>query len=128
MKQAYIFAIGLICGAILTGIWLNAQQPEMDPVKISPQYYKVRLDNDKVRVLEYRLKPGEKEAMHSHTVGIVYTLSEANLRVTQADGSKSEAIGKADNVIWREQPVTHSIENIGTTDAHAIAVELKACK
>jgi hypothetical protein len=31
-----------------------------DPVKTSPQYYKVLLENDQVRVLEYRLKPGEK--------------------------------------------------------------------
>src|SRR5438876_6125937 len=31
-----------------------------DPVKTSPQYYKVLLENDQVRVLEYRLKAGEK--------------------------------------------------------------------
>jgi hypothetical protein len=36
-----------------------------DPVKQSPQYYKVLLENDQVRVLEYRLKPGEKEPMHN---------------------------------------------------------------
>jgi quercetin dioxygenase-like cupin family protein len=127
MKQASIFAIGLICGAIITAVLLNAQQPDMDPVKISPQFYKVRLENDKVRVLEYHLKPGEKEAMHSHTAGILYTLSGANMRVTHSDGTKSDVAGKADDVLWRE-PVTHSLENIGTTEAHAIAVELKACK
>ena len=127
MKQAHIFALGLICGAILTGILLNAQQPEMDPVKISPQLYKVRLENDKVRVLEYHLKPGGKEPMHSHSSGIVYILTEARMRVTNPDGSKSEATGKAGDVLWRE-PVAHSIENIGSTEAHAIAVELKACK
>jgi hypothetical protein len=31
-----------------------------DPVKTSPQYYKVLLENDQVRVLEYRLKAGER--------------------------------------------------------------------
>ena len=35
-----------------------------DPVKTSPQFYKVLLENDQVRVIEYRLKAGEKEAMH----------------------------------------------------------------
>ena len=46
-----------------------ADAPMMDPVKLSPQYYKVRLDNARVRVLEYHLKPGEKEMMHSHPRG-----------------------------------------------------------
>jgi len=31
-------------------------------VKTSPQYYKVLLENDQVRVLEYRLKAGERGA------------------------------------------------------------------
>jgi len=41
-------------------------------VKTSPQYYKVLLENDQVRVLEYRLKAGEKEPMHSHPAGVVF--------------------------------------------------------
>jgi hypothetical protein len=41
-----------------------------DPVKISPQFYKLLLENDQVRVLEYRLKPGEKELAGSgHAFG-----------------------------------------------------------
>jgi len=48
-----------------------------DPMTTSPQYYKVLLENDQVRVLEYRLKPGEKEPMHSHPAGVVYVLSGA---------------------------------------------------
>jgi hypothetical protein len=31
-----------------------------EPVKTSPQYYKVLLENDQVRVLEYRLKAGKR--------------------------------------------------------------------
>ncbi|PYL80838.1 MAG: hypothetical protein DMF23_15505 [Verrucomicrobia bacterium] len=62
-----------------------------DPVKTSPQYYKVLLENDQVRVLEYRLKAG--------------------------DCCRGETI-------WRD-PTTHAVENIGDTEAHAIAVDLK---
>ena len=54
-----------------------------DPVKTSPQYYKVLLENEQVRVLEYRLKPGEKEAMHSHSAGVVYVLSGAKMKFTE---------------------------------------------
>ena len=53
-----------------------------DPVKTSPQYYKVLLENDQVRVLEYRLKAGEEEPMHSHPAGVLYVLSGAKLKFT----------------------------------------------
>ena len=48
-----------------------------DPVKLSPQFYKVLIDNDEMRVLEFHFKPGEKEPMHSHPRGFVYALRPA---------------------------------------------------
>jgi quercetin dioxygenase-like cupin family protein len=95
-----------------------------DPVKTSPQYYKVLLENDQVRVLEYRLKPGEKEPMHSHPAGVVYVLSGAKLKITYPDGRTEERTGTAGETIWRE-PTTHALENVGDTEAHAIAIDLK---
>jgi quercetin dioxygenase-like cupin family protein len=61
-----------------------------DPVTTSPQFYKVLLDNDQVRVLEYRLKPGEKEPMHSHPAGVVYVLSGATLKFSYPGGRTEE--------------------------------------
>jgi quercetin dioxygenase-like cupin family protein len=95
-----------------------------DPVKLSPQYYKVLIDNDEVRVLEFRFKPGEKEPMHSHPRGFVYALSDQKLKITFPDSRTEEITVKAGEARWRE-PVTHAAENIGTTEAHAIALELK---
>ena len=66
-----------------------------DPVKLSPQYYKVLLDNDEVRVLEFRFKPGEKEPMHSHPRGIVYSLTDAKIKVSFPDGKSEESAIKA---------------------------------
>jgi beta-alanine degradation protein BauB len=95
-----------------------------DPVKTSPRYYKVLLENDRVRVLEYRLKPGEKEAMHSHPAGVVYVLSGTKLKVTYPDGRTEERGATAGETVWRE-PTTHALENVGDTEAHAIAIDLK---
>jgi len=94
------------------------------PVKLSPQYYKVLMENDRVRVLEYRLKPGEKEPTHSHPAGVVYSLGDSTLRSTLTDGQAAEVSGKAGDVSWRN-PLTHALENIGKTEARARAVELK---
>src|SRR5213082_3884895 len=66
-----------------------------DPVKTSPQYYKVLLENDQVRVLEYRLKAGEKEPMHSHPTGVVYVLSGTKLKFSHSDGRTEERAAAA---------------------------------
>jgi len=54
-----------------------------DPTKLASQLYRVVLNNDCVRVIDYRLKPGEKEPMHSHPSGVlVYYLTDAKMLVT----------------------------------------------
>ena len=95
-----------------------------DPVTTSPQYYKVLLENDQVRVLEYQLKPGEKEPMHSHPAGVVYVLDGAKLRFSYPDGRTEERSAATGETIWRD-PTTHAVENVGDTEAHAIAIDLK---
>jgi hypothetical protein len=95
-----------------------------DPVKLSPQYYKVLIDNDEVRVLEFRFKPGEKEPMHSHPRGFVYSLVDSKIKATFPDGKSEESVIKTGEARWRNA-ITHAVENIGTTEAHVIAVELK---
>ncbi len=98
-----------------------------DPVKVSPQYYKVLLDNDEMRVLEVRIKPGEKEPMHSHPPGVVYALSEAKVKSTSPDGKSEEIAMKTGEARWREA-TTHAVENIGTTDIRALVVESRKAK
>ena len=78
----------IILVSLLTALHTTAHA--QDPVKTSPQYYKVLLENDQVRVLEYRLKAGEKEAMHSHPAGVVYVLSGAKLKFSYPEGRTEE--------------------------------------
>jgi quercetin dioxygenase-like cupin family protein/ketosteroid isomerase-like protein len=98
-----------------------------DPVTTSPKYYKVLLENDQVRVLEYRLKPGEREPMHSHPAGVVYLLSGARVKFTYPDGKTEEKPAASGETIWRE-PTTHAVENVGAIETHAIAIDLKSAK
>ena len=96
-----------------------------DPVKTSPQHYKVLLENVQVRVLEYHLKAGEKEPMHSHPEGVVYVLSGGTLKFIYSDGRTEEKAAAPGETIWRN-PVTRAVENTGKTEAHAIAIDLKS--
>jgi quercetin dioxygenase-like cupin family protein len=98
--------------------------PDQDPLRLSAEYYKVPVENEYVRVLEYRLKPGRKEPMHSHPCGVVYYLTRAKWRVSSADGKTTESETTAEAIVWRD-PTTHAIENVGKTEARAIAIEMK---
>ena len=124
MKRSAYLAVGMALGALV--MFATGRVTTQDPVKVSPQYYTVRFENDRVRVLEYHLKPGEKEATHSHPPGVVYVLSDATIRSAHPDGTSSEVSGKAGDVFWRDE-TTHTVENVGATEARAIAVELKPC-
>jgi len=97
---------------------------DKDPVKLSPQYYKVAVDNEFVRVLEYRLKPGQKEPMHSHPCGVVYGLTATKFKTVSSDGKTDESESTPGEIFWRG-PTTHAAENIGKADERAIAIELK---
>lgn len=95
-----------------------------DPIKVSPTY-KVLLENDRVRVLEYRSQPGEISPMVSASEAVVYRLSPSyKLKFTFPDGKTELIEGKAGDVHWREEGM-FEIENVGNTEAHAVIVELK---
>jgi len=84
----------------------------------------VRFENDRVRVLELRLKPGEREGMHTHPQYVLYPLTDYRVKNTSADGAVRIFERKRGEVFWGE-PVTHGGENIGDTEVHAVIVELK---
>ena len=127
MKAFQAFVLGTVVGGMVSIGVVIAAEPETDPVKLSPQLYDVRFDNDRLRVLEYRAKPGQKEPMHSHPPGVVYLFSDSIMRTTLPDGTTSETSRKAGELYWRDF-TTHAAENIGETESHALAVELKPCR
>jgi hypothetical protein len=60
-----------------------------------------------VRVIDYHLKPGEKEPMHSHPPGVVvHYFADANVRWGPQNGPMSDRSSKAGDIVWRD-PVTH---------------------
>lgn len=95
-----------------------------DAIKAAPNNYKVILENDRVRLLEYRGKPGDKTEMHSHPDLLAYPLTPAKVKFTFPNGESFEAEMQAGEPMFSEAH-SHSTENIGTSDAHVILVELK---
>ncbi len=95
-----------------------------DVMKVAPESHKVLLENDRVRVLEYRIKPGKKDATHSHPDYIVYALTPGKFKFTLPDGKTFDREAKAGEVLFIEAE-THATENVGSTEAHGLLIELK---
>jgi quercetin dioxygenase-like cupin family protein len=85
----------------------------------------VILENDQVRVIESTIPPGTLQAKHSHPATIVYYLTASTVKSEAPDGKLAVTERKAGDVAYRE-PLTHSAENVGTTPAKALVIELKS--
>jgi quercetin dioxygenase-like cupin family protein len=117
----------IIVGVLLVTLTLVfATKPAMaqDVVKVAPEAYKVLLENDRVRVLEYRIKPEEKDAMHSHPDYIGYAFNSGKIKLTFPDGKTVVREFDAGKAIWLDAE-THAVENVGATTAHGLLIELK---
>jgi hypothetical protein len=95
-----------------------------DPTHTDGDKYAVRFENDRVRVLEYRDKPGEKTKEHAHPAFVLYALSPFKRSLTLPDGRKLTREFKAGDVMWSDAQI-HIGENIGDTPTHVIMIEMK---
>ena len=115
---AFIVAASASVGAA-GAAWAMAQ----DRAAVVPGM-KVLLDNDCVRVQYHDVAVGQKVPMHSHPNYVVYTLNPFKARITLPDGAQRVSERKAGEAYWNEA-LSHSVENIGSTDIHNLIVELK---
>jgi len=122
MKRIYILVFVLLA----TGFTRSDASitPEQDAAKVNAKFITVKLDNPRVRVFDVTVKPGEKEAVHSHPASVFYVLEGGKVRNHAPDGTVAEAELRAGEVLYRD-PLTHWAENIGNTTIRLVLVELK---
>jgi hypothetical protein len=98
-----------------------------DAANTDPRNYRVVLENDKVRVLDYASQPGRGVCgigRHWHPAHVTVQMTPVKVRVTGAD-NKSQVIDVPAGVIFYEPAVTHTTENLGGSGAHAYVIEIK---
>jgi hypothetical protein len=96
---------------------------DTDPTTTNPDLYQTIFENDRVRVLEYRDRPGQSTTPHRHPDSVMYTLSTFRRRLASGDREVDVEID-AGSVRWLDAQ-EHSGHNTGATDTHVIFVELK---
>jgi hypothetical protein len=103
---------------------LHSNAWAQDPAKTDADKYKVVLENERVRVLEYRDRPGDKTTMHMHPDFVVVARSAFTRRLTLPGGKTLAREFKPGEVLWSDAQ-SHIGENIGDTDTNVLIIELK---
>lgn len=96
---------------------------DRDPVTTDPDLYSVVFENDRVRVLQYADKPGDRTTPHRHPDSVMVTLGPFRRRIS--DGSRQVDVELAGGQVRWLGAQEHSGENIGDTETRTIFVELK---
>jgi beta-alanine degradation protein BauB len=106
---------------LLSSLCATAQ----DAVQTDGDKYRVRLDNARVRVLEYRDLPGIKTQSHQHPAFVVVALAPFKRKLQLPDGRTMVREFQAGDVLYSEGE-SHIGENVGTTPTHVMLIEMKS--
>ena len=158
MKQTLLFAVILAAGFGIygqlvgrsaeekpgTNVSSERKEPTYDPtdpkswpdsldaVVAAPQNHKVVLENERVRVLEVIVRPGEKEPLHMHRwPSVMHVIEEDDIRDYDADGKllydsrRDQPPAKTPYTVWMEPQAPHWVENMSKKPLRLLRVELK---
>ncbi len=101
---------------------------EIDVLTASPDKYKLVLENDHVRVIEYTLKPGEKDNPHTHLPKTSYVVSGGTFRVYPENNEPFDYVEVQGVTEWSDRTSKHYVENIGSTTITILLTELKSLR
>jgi len=104
----------------------------LDALVAAPDHHKLLLENDRVRVLNTRVRAGDRTPVHTHRwPSVLYVLSWSNFvryddqGKVLVDSRRVDAFKDPPAVVWSPPLPPHSLQNIGQTDLIIIAIELK---
>jgi hypothetical protein len=113
--------------AMLAALGVTRNLLAQDAVTSDPRSFRIVLENERVRVLEYRSGPGLGvcgQGMHYHPDRVTVSLTEAKVKVTNAEG-KSVVREIPPGQVFFARAETHSVENIGGSGTRIYIIELK---
>jgi quercetin dioxygenase-like cupin family protein len=121
--MALLLAVGLT--AVVAISLTRAQQDDpLDPLRVAADTHKLAFENAFLRVLEVQLPPGKSEPRHRHPHGLSIYFTDWQSKATADGGQPSVGRRTAGSFVWNDA-VIHTVENVGTTEARILRVELK---
>lgn len=104
----------------------------LDAVAAAPRNHRVLLENERVRVLDVTVMPGERQPVHSHCwPSVMYVSYEGISRNYDAEGRLIDEVKVAPpasqfpKTLWLEPTPPHSVHNLDSRPIRLFRVELK---
>ena len=104
----------------------------LDALTAAPGYHRLLFENERVRVLEVRIGPGQLVPVHTHRwPSVVHVAKSSDFIRREGEGrllfdSRKMRPAPATPVTqWTEALPPHSVENIGNAEILLITTELK---
>ena len=121
MNKKVFFAILMLMAAVTFATRISFAA---SPLEVAPDMYKLKFENERVRVMEVTFQPGQKIAEHSHPDHFVFVEEGGNLQIAHPDGSTMDADLKVGDIVWINAE-THWAVNTGTTVVRLLVTEIK---
>lgn len=104
----------------------------LDAMSAAPEHHEVLLENERVRVLDSRVGPGDSTPIHTHRwPSVLYVLGTSDFVRYDADGNvifdsrESQKLPSDGTAIWSPPLPPHYVTNVGDTEIRVISIELK---
>jgi hypothetical protein len=104
----------------------------LDAVIAAPMQHRLVLENERVRVLEVRIAPGETVPVHTHRwPAAIYVARQSDFIRRDSEGNllfDSRTVGPPPRepfAQWTPPLAPHSVENVGDSEILLISTELK---
>ena len=104
----------------------------LDAMAAAPGYHALLLENDKVRVLDSLLKPGDSTPVHTHRwpsaqyiIGLSDFVRKDSSGNVLLDTRETGQLPDAGTAFWSSPLSPHSVTNVGDSDIRVISVEIK---
>ena len=115
----------IISSLLLLFISCSSTSEALLPEVVSPDIYKVLLDNNDVKVLEVTFEPGQGDNMHDHNPMTVYVLQGGKAQTTLPDGTINEQEVPSGVSFFAKDGQRHQIKNSGDNTIKILLVEYK---
>lgn len=104
----------------------------LDAVAAAPGDHRVALENDRVRVLDVSVAPGERQAVHTHCwPGVSFVMWQGVSRDYDGAGrligevKEDPPESRFPEARWMEPQAPHARHNVGARPSHVLRIELK---
>jgi hypothetical protein len=105
--------------------------PELDVLTAAPRHHRLLFENDRVRVLDTRIAPGDTVPLHTHRWPAVHLVMDWSAFVrrdergaVQVDTRGQPAVA-AGTALWSGPLGPHTLENVGPAELHVVSTALK---